>query len=82
MALKLDPECIEAISTRGLALVLAGRPDDGFVGLDLAVEKKPDSERTYRYRGVAYREMGLFQESLADPEHGTQLGARILLSVH
>lgn len=57
-AIKLDPELIEAWVVRGNICIAQGRPFDGLLHYDRALQIKPEAADLWNNRGLAFTDIG------------------------
>ncbi|RIB01920.1 kinase-like domain-containing protein [Gigaspora rosea] len=65
-SLEINPNSVEALSTRGLAYFLTGRYEESFIDLNKSLEINPSSEVALPNRGFVYQCIGRYEESLID----------------
>ncbi|XP_012663284.1 hsc70-interacting protein-like [Otolemur garnettii] len=65
-AIKLDPRLAILYAKRASVFIKLQKPNAAIRGCDRAIEINPDSTQPYKWRGKAYRLLGLWEEAAHD----------------
>ncbi|MFC1702099.1 hypothetical protein ACFL1J_05085 [Pseudomonadota bacterium] len=79
-ALEIDPDLSTAYAVIGMKHEITG---EGYTGriknLDIAIKNDPKNATAWLWRGISFREMGYFEQSVADFEQCLKIDAGYLL---
>lgn len=75
VALRLDPEHVDARGQRGVACLYAGKFEHAAKDLSEAIGKRPDDARLFLHRGKCHRLMKELDAAIADLSTAIQLDA-------
>jgi serine/threonine-protein kinase len=77
----LDPLSVVALAQVGAALIQCGRPEEGLVELERALEVAPESSAVHWYRGMAYRRLSRYEEATVALERAISLSGGQLFAL-